>query len=266
MPVTVGTMRRPRRPNGAAADGHWPRPTGTGDDDTVRWSRRLRRPRDGESVVDPVRPRRRRRARVGVPARRVPTGRRVRARLARFNAPWQSPQVSEVLEPLIAAHRVAHPKADIRLLQRAFDIADHWHTGQYRKSGDPYITHPLAVADDPRQPRHGHHHAGRRAAARHDRGHRLHAGDDARRLRRRGHAARRRRHQARQGQARRRGEGGDDPQDGRRDGQGPAGPGDQARRPAAQHAHADLPAARRSRSRRRRRRWRSWRRWRTGSA
>ena len=54
--------------------------------------------------------------------------------------------MSEVLEPLIAAHRVAHPKAEIRLLQRAFDIADHWHSGQYRKSGDPYITHPLAVA------------------------------------------------------------------------------------------------------------------------
>src|SRR5690349_22518288 len=30
----------------------------------------------------------------------APTGRRVRARLARFNAPWQSTQVSEVLEPL----------------------------------------------------------------------------------------------------------------------------------------------------------------------
>jgi len=76
----------------------------------------------------------------------VPTGRRVRARLARFNAPWQSPQVSEVLEPLIAAHRVAHPKADTRLLQRAFDCANRWHSGQFRKSGDPYITHPLSVA------------------------------------------------------------------------------------------------------------------------
>jgi GTP pyrophosphokinase len=76
----------------------------------------------------------------------VPTGRRMRARLARFNAPWQTPQVSEVLEPLIAAHRVAHPKADIRLLQRAFDVADKCHSRQYRKSGDPYITHPLAVA------------------------------------------------------------------------------------------------------------------------
>jgi GTP diphosphokinase / guanosine-3',5'-bis(diphosphate) 3'-diphosphatase len=76
----------------------------------------------------------------------APTGRRVRARLARFNAPWQTPEVSEVLEPLISQHRVSHPKADVRLLQRAFDTASRWHAGQYRKSGDPYITHPLAVA------------------------------------------------------------------------------------------------------------------------
>ncbi|MEN3310575.1 MAG: diphosphokinase / guanosine-3,5-bis(diphosphate) 3-diphosphatase [Micromonosporaceae bacterium] len=77
----------------------------------------------------------------------APTGRRVRARLARFNAPWQSQQVSEVLEPLIATHRATHPKADIRLLQRAYESAARWHSGQYRKSGDPYITHPLAVAN-----------------------------------------------------------------------------------------------------------------------
>ncbi|MEU7868513.1 bifunctional (p)ppGpp synthetase/guanosine-3',5'-bis(diphosphate) 3'-pyrophosphohydrolase [Dactylosporangium sp. NPDC049140] len=76
----------------------------------------------------------------------APTGRRVRARLARFNAPWQSPSVSEVLEPLIAQHKASHPKADVRLLQRAYDMAEHFHKGQYRKSGDPYITHPLAVA------------------------------------------------------------------------------------------------------------------------
>src|SRR5436190_23634607 len=76
-----------------------------------------------------------------------PTGRRVRARLARFNAPWQTQQISEVLEPLIAMHRATHPKADIRLLQKSYDTANHWHDGQYRKSGDPYITHPLAVAN-----------------------------------------------------------------------------------------------------------------------
>jgi GTP pyrophosphokinase len=51
-----------------------------------------------------------------------------------------------VLEPLISSHRVTHPKADVRLLQRAYDTAELWHRGQFRKSGDPYITHPLAVA------------------------------------------------------------------------------------------------------------------------
>jgi guanosine-3',5'-bis(diphosphate) 3'-pyrophosphohydrolase len=80
------------------------------------------------------------------PLASAPTGRRVRARLARFNAPWQTTEVSEVLEPLIAQHRISHPKADVRLLQRAFDVAARCHAGQRRKSGDPYITHPLAVA------------------------------------------------------------------------------------------------------------------------
>jgi hypothetical protein len=75
----------------------------------------------------------------------APTGRRVRARLARFNEP-RSAQVSEVLEPLVATNRASHPKADVRPLQKAFDVAAHWHSGQYRRSGDPYITHPLAVA------------------------------------------------------------------------------------------------------------------------
>jgi GTP pyrophosphokinase len=76
----------------------------------------------------------------------APTGRRVRARLARFNTPWQSAHISESLEPLVTEHRQSHPKADVQLLQRAFDVASRWHSGQHRKSGDPYITHPLAVA------------------------------------------------------------------------------------------------------------------------
>src|SRR5689334_5228864 len=48
--------------------------------------------------------------------------------------------------PLIAAHRRIFPGADADLLRRAYAVADHWHSGQVRKSGAPYITHPLAVA------------------------------------------------------------------------------------------------------------------------
>jgi GTP pyrophosphokinase len=54
--------------------------------------------------------------------------------------------VNPVLEPLIKTVRATHPKADIRLIERAYDVAAHWHADQKRKSGDPYITHPLAVA------------------------------------------------------------------------------------------------------------------------
>src|SRR3546814_4071684 len=43
-------------------------------------------------------------------------------------------------------HRELYPKADLALLQRAYDVAEDRHSSQRRKSGDPYITHPLAVA------------------------------------------------------------------------------------------------------------------------
>jgi (p)ppGpp synthase/HD superfamily hydrolase len=42
--------------------------------------------------------------------------------------------------------RVTRPGADIELIGRAYEAAEHWHQGQTRRSGDPYITHPLAVA------------------------------------------------------------------------------------------------------------------------
>ncbi|WP_226370384.1 RelA/SpoT family protein [Pseudonocardia oceani] len=72
--------------------------------------------------------------------------RRVRARIARRMTPQRVAVVAPVLEPLASIHRTLHPKADLALLQRAFDVADVKHEGQKRKSGDPYITHPLAVA------------------------------------------------------------------------------------------------------------------------
>ncbi|RCW43903.1 GTP pyrophosphokinase [Halopolyspora algeriensis] len=72
--------------------------------------------------------------------------RRVRARLARRITAQRPAQVKQVLEPLAAVHREMHPQADLGLLQRAYDVAEDKHHHQQRKSGDPYITHPLAVA------------------------------------------------------------------------------------------------------------------------
>ncbi|MEP6597885.1 MAG: bifunctional (p)ppGpp synthetase/guanosine-3',5'-bis(diphosphate) 3'-pyrophosphohydrolase [Actinomycetota bacterium] len=73
--------------------------------------------------------------------------RRVRDRLARkLVSSTRQSAVRPVLEPLLAIHRGAHPKVDARLLQRGYDLAEERHRGQLRKSGDPYITHPLAVA------------------------------------------------------------------------------------------------------------------------
>ncbi|MGN5239975.1 MULTISPECIES: RelA/SpoT family protein [unclassified Rhodococcus (in: high G+C Gram-positive bacteria)] len=72
--------------------------------------------------------------------------RRVRARLARRITGQRSTAVKPVLEPLVTIHRELYPKADLSQLQRAYDVAEERHASQRRKSGDPYITHPLAVA------------------------------------------------------------------------------------------------------------------------
>src|SRR5215813_4521628 len=72
-------------------------------------------------------------------------GAAVRRRLARLGAP-RGGGVNPVLEPLTKTVRATHPKADIRLIERAYEVAAHCHAGQKRLSGDPYITHPLVVA------------------------------------------------------------------------------------------------------------------------
>jgi GTP pyrophosphokinase len=73
--------------------------------------------------------------------------RRVRARLTRRMSGQRTAAPNRaVLEPLFTAHRALHPKADLKVLQRAYEVAETAHRGQFRRSGDPYITHPLAVA------------------------------------------------------------------------------------------------------------------------
>ena len=165
----------------------------------------------------------------------------MRARLARMGT--RNQPGNPVLEPLFRSVRANHPKADLALLERAYLTAEKMHGTQMRKSGDPYITHPLAVttilADI------GMTEPTLVAALLHDTVEdtpytldQVRAG-----LRRRGRPARRRRDQARQGQVRRLRAGRDHPQDDRRDVARHPGAGHQARRPAAQHAHAALRAA-----------------------
>jgi GTP diphosphokinase / guanosine-3',5'-bis(diphosphate) 3'-diphosphatase len=77
------------------------------------------------------------------PASPPPSGRSMRARLARMGQ--RSTVGNPVLEPLFRAVRANHAKADLALLERAYVTAERLHEGQMRKSGDPYITHPLAV-------------------------------------------------------------------------------------------------------------------------
>ncbi|WP_327237530.1 bifunctional (p)ppGpp synthetase/guanosine-3',5'-bis(diphosphate) 3'-pyrophosphohydrolase [Streptomyces sp. NBC_01317] len=81
------------------------------------------------------------------PPRTGGSSNRVRARLARLGV-QRSSTYNPVLEPLLRTVRGNDPKietATLRQIENAYQVAERWHRGQKRKSGDPYITHPLAV-------------------------------------------------------------------------------------------------------------------------
>jgi GTP pyrophosphokinase len=62
--------------------------------------------------------------------------------------PWRRHQLPAAVEvgPIVDYYQQFHPKAPIEPIVRAYEVAAEAHTGQLRKSGEPYITHPLAVA------------------------------------------------------------------------------------------------------------------------
>jgi (p)ppGpp synthase/HD superfamily hydrolase len=65
------------------------------------------------------------------------------------SAQIQPPPVAgqdDALAGLRGVLRVTRRDADVDLIRRAYEVAAFWHRGQTRLSGDPYITHPLAVA------------------------------------------------------------------------------------------------------------------------
>ena len=52
----------------------------------------------------------------------------------------------QLYEELIRSIRKYHPSTDISMIEKAYRIAAKAHEGQKRKSGEPYIIHPLCVA------------------------------------------------------------------------------------------------------------------------
>lgn len=68
----------------------------------------------------------------------------VRSGLAWFGSRHRS--TAPAIEPLIRAVKAHHPRADVTDIERAYSVAEKWHRNQKRKSGEPYITHPVAVA------------------------------------------------------------------------------------------------------------------------
>ena len=57
---------------------------------------------------------------------------------------FTSPEV--LYNELIASIKKYHPSTDITLIQKAYETAREAHKDQKRKSGEPYIIHPLCVA------------------------------------------------------------------------------------------------------------------------
>ncbi|MBT2493566.1 bifunctional (p)ppGpp synthetase/guanosine-3',5'-bis(diphosphate) 3'-pyrophosphohydrolase [Streptomyces sp. ISL-96] len=59
--------------------------------------------------------------------------------------PTSRDRLPDAIGHVADAHRAHHPDADLTILHRAYVLAESSHRGQTRKSGEPYITHPLAV-------------------------------------------------------------------------------------------------------------------------
>src|SRR5260370_30904595 len=60
--------------------------------------------------------------------------------------PWRRHQVDGELAPILAEYQSRHRRADTALIERAFEVARDAHADQVRRSGEPYLEHPLGVA------------------------------------------------------------------------------------------------------------------------
>jgi GTP pyrophosphokinase len=78
------------------------------------------------------------------PVRAETSPRGVKAVLSKVRS--TKPPSDPGLDKIIKKVRSKRPKADLKLIDRAYQIAAQAHEGQLRKSGDPFISHPLGVA------------------------------------------------------------------------------------------------------------------------
>src|SRR6266540_2123860 len=60
--------------------------------------------------------------------------------------PWRRHHVDVDLAPLLGEYQRRHRRADTTLIQDAYSLARDAHADQVRRSGEPYIAHPIGVA------------------------------------------------------------------------------------------------------------------------
>jgi GTP diphosphokinase / guanosine-3',5'-bis(diphosphate) 3'-diphosphatase len=112
--------------------------------------------RTGDAVLDPpfdalgrdvgsAVPESRQSARLALPSRSGKSS--VKAVLARLPMFDLGLQVPEQLQSLIAALKRDSSKVDVKAVLRAYRVADAAHEGQCRRSGEPFIMHPIGVAE-----------------------------------------------------------------------------------------------------------------------
>src|SRR5258706_8930295 len=51
-----------------------------------------------------------------------------------------------MIDEIVNKGEKSHPAADLGLIRRSYEFAAKAHDGQLRRSGDPYVVHPLGVA------------------------------------------------------------------------------------------------------------------------
>ena len=54
--------------------------------------------------------------------------------------------MQKVLDELLEKVKSYNPNADFALITKAFNVAEEKHSGQFRESGEPFVTHPIQVA------------------------------------------------------------------------------------------------------------------------